>query len=31
MENPGEQQLARLESSLDQEGKGISRQEVVPI
>lgn len=31
MENPREQQLARLESSLDQEGKGISRQEVVPI
>lgn len=29
MENPREQQLVRLESSLDQEGKGISWQEVV--
>lgn len=31
MEIPREQQLARLESSLDQEGKRISWQEVVPI
>lgn len=31
MENPREQQLARLESSLDQEGKGISWQEAVPV